>query len=72
MSHKAANQQDVFNKLSNWYGVEINIVNRSTASWNYTGQFDNLSLENILTSLSFVKNFEYKIENNKVKIRYNN
>lgn len=66
-----ANQNEVFSRLEKWYGLEFDIINSSNQSWRYTGKFDNLNLDAILTSLSFVKNFDYKIKNDQVMIRYN-
>lgn len=67
---KSASQIEVFERLSKWYGVQFEFLNTQSDSWNYTGKFDNLSLEQVLHSLSFVKNFDFEIINEKVLIKH--
>ncbi len=65
------NLDEVVNKLERWYGVEIVIENRGkTAMWDYTSTFRNVSLENVLLSLSYTKQFDYRIETDKVTIKF--
>ena len=57
---------EVFTILERWYGVEISINKTFTGGFN--GRFDNESLENVLTGLSFSEDFRFKIDDNKVLI----
>lgn len=65
-----ASQQEVFERLGNWYGVEFELQHPQGDSWQYTGQFDNMSLEGVLNSLSFVKGFGFTMGNDKVIIQF--
>lgn len=65
-----ADREEVFKELSLWYGVEFVIEeNINDRPWKYTGNFDNKSLNVVLMSLSYVKNFTYRIENDTVYIK---
>ncbi|MCG8309817.1 MAG: FecR domain-containing protein [Cytophagales bacterium] len=58
-------------KLEDWYGVNINVKGDLTTPWNYSGEFDNYVLENVLNAISFVEEFNYKIEGDNVSIMFN-
>jgi len=62
-----ANNQQIFSRLEDWYGVEI-IINQPLDDEIYTGEFKNLSLEEVLQGLSYVKDFSFSLENGKVYI----
>ncbi len=62
---------EIINTLSRWYGVNFKIENRKYDSWSYTGSFDNAILENVLHSISFTKEFTYKINQKNVNIKFN-
>ena len=62
---------DVMDELERWYGVKINIQNKqNSGQWNYSGRFQNESLENVLTTMGHVKGFNYKIEDKSVTITF--
>ena len=67
-----ADQENVFNKLAMWYGVEFVFENLSGKAWNYNAEFKNLDLDNVLGSISFAMDFQYKIQNDIVQIKFNN
>jgi len=67
---KNADEKSVFAKLEKWYGVKIETENKSPRSWDITAEYDNLSLGNVLKSLSYAANFEYTIEKKKVILKY--
>lgn len=59
----------VIQELERWYGVKILIQNGQKAgNWNYSGRFQNESLENVLTTMGHVKGFNHKIDNKTVTI----
>ena len=65
-----ADREEVFNKLSVWYGVDFKIQGGSNdRQWQYTGSFDNKNLHVVLMSLSYVKNFTYTIEDDTVYVQ---
>jgi ferric-dicitrate binding protein FerR (iron transport regulator) len=57
--------------LEEWYGVEISISRYPTEEWRFNGKFEDQMLENVLESMSNIENFNYTIENKKVKIYFN-
>ncbi|TRX61692.1 DUF4974 domain-containing protein [Fulvivirga sp. M361] len=62
---------EVISKLERWYGVSFKIQNeRKKGVWDYSSEFDNQSLDNVLKSLSYTKNFEYQIHKDTVKIKF--
>ncbi len=59
----------VIQELERWYGVKMQIQNGQKAGdWNYSGRFQNESLENVLSTMGHVKGFNYKIDNKTVTI----
>jgi ferric-dicitrate binding protein FerR (iron transport regulator) len=65
---KEAGNQEIFDKLALWYGVEFQ-VERQPDTWVYTGEFRDMSLEEVLSGLSYVKDFEFQLKNGLVIIR---
>lgn len=62
---------EVINELERWYGVKMHIQNKQHAgTWNYSGRFQNESLENVLSTMGHVKGFNYKIENKTITITF--
>jgi len=70
LSFRQVNSEEVWHELENWYGVEVILKNKNIQQqdWNYTGSFDNESLENVLESIGFVKGFEFEIKGNQVMV----
>jgi transmembrane sensor len=64
---KNADWQEIEKKLSRWYGVEI-INEKPDVLWDYSGEFKGYSLENILKSMCYSKNLNFKIKKDMVKI----
>lgn len=63
---------EVITQIENWYGVEISVKGEANnqSVWDYTATFDSQKLENVLLSLSFVKDFEYEIDGKKVQLKF--
>ncbi len=57
--------------LENWYGVQFEIETRPTQEITLYGVFQDETLENILENLSYTANFNYKINNNEIKLNFN-
>lgn len=69
--HKAS-LEDIIRRLERWYGVDIQLVTPPGGELNYTGQFKRQNLENVLTSMAFVNNFEFEINNKNVLLNFKN
>ncbi|MEM9833739.1 MAG: FecR domain-containing protein [Bacteroidota bacterium] len=62
---------EVFARLERWYGVKISSLELSNRDdWQFTGEFRNESLENVLTSIGYAKNFQFQIQQKSVTITY--
>ncbi|SFB52307.1 FecR family protein [Algoriphagus aquimarinus] len=59
---------EVVIELENWFGVKIDVQKNIKNRKDYSGRFDNESLEMILTGLAFTYGFEFEIISNKVII----
>ncbi|PZX52645.1 FecR family protein [Algoriphagus chordae] len=68
---KSATLKQVREGLEEWYGVRINIAGNPRNKWRFNGKFENQTLENVLKSISNIENFNYTIEDKKVKIQFN-
>ena len=64
------NFQEFIDKLEQWYGVEIIIVGEAPKNWNIRGEFEDEYLTNILTSISFNKEFNYNINRKEVILTF--
>ncbi|NJN27836.1 MAG: DUF4974 domain-containing protein [Cyclobacteriaceae bacterium] len=65
-----SNIYEIEKKISAWYGVQVHIKNAAGLDISYSGQFDNQNLENVLTSMGFVLNFEFEIDARSVKLNF--
>lgn len=63
-----ASAYEVFDVLERWYGVKINYETLPENAWNFTGSFRDENLENVLTSISYVKKFSFSIKDKNVLI----
>jgi len=66
-----ADFDEVINELSRWYGVEFIIENYNGEKWEYSAEFKNEYLINVLQSMSFSKGFKYEMDQNKVVVKFN-
>lgn len=55
----------VWDKLENWYGVNIIVENKRAIEGKYSGRYDNESLERVLDGISYASEIEYEILENK-------
>ncbi len=65
---KNAGLPEILEKLEYWYGVSFNVSGSVNKAWSITAQYDNKTLEAVLTSLSYIKDFTFKINNDEVRI----
>lgn len=71
ISFKNATFKEVTSRLESWYGVEFSISEDFNAKKDYSGKFENQSLEEVLIGLSFIYDFNYKIKDNRILISKN-
>ncbi len=61
--------EQVFATLERWYGVTIVFPEKMRDdSWWFTGEYKNENLENVLLSMSYIKDFNYQINQESVLI----
>ncbi|WP_194973815.1 FecR family protein [Aquiflexum lacus] len=56
--------------LENWYGVEIQFLNRPAKDLEISARFNDQSLKDVLEGLSYSARFDYEIKNNKVVLKF--
>ena len=64
-----AELEEVVEVLERWYGKTMIIQNIEKAGqWQFSSEFNNETLENVMRNISYSKNFEYTIEGEIIKI----
>ena len=66
---KNANMYQVISKLETWYGVEIDVYKSFDPQNDFTGYYENQSLESVLKGLGYVFDFSYEINNKVITIK---
>ncbi len=59
---------DIKVELERWFGVTVGISGDFQPAGTYSGEFEDASLKEVLTGLSFIYRFDYTIEGSKVTI----
>lgn len=67
-----AEAPEVFTRLERWYGVKIKFQNASSKRINYSAEFKQQNIHQVLTSLSFTLAFDYEIKDTDIFITYKN
>ena len=62
-----ASFQEIVTVLERWYNVQF-IYDQNISSAGFTGEFENMSLENILSGIGHSLGFEFEIEGRQVRI----
>lgn len=65
-----ASLPEVIMTLEDWYGVEIHLVNAENVTWEFSGEYQNQILDNVLKSMSFIEKFNYKIQGKKIELTF--
>ncbi len=60
---------DIFNTLSNWYGVEFILSRNIDNKRVFTSRYENPTLKSVLESLSYVYDFNYQINEKTILIK---
>ncbi len=67
---KGAKEQEVVSTLERWYGIKISTQGKASKPWNFTGRFQDKSLEYVLRSVGYTMDFHFTMEKEEVKIVY--
>lgn len=65
-----ASLPEVIMTLEEWYGVKFSLVNAENVKWEFSGEYQNQILDNILNSISYIEKFEYDINGKNVKLKF--
>jgi transmembrane sensor len=65
-----ANLSQVVETLEDWYGVKFKLINAENVKWNFSGEYQNQILDNLLNSISYIENFEYEINGKNVELKF--
>lgn len=65
-----ASMDEVVRELEKWYGVTFEYESHPDTVWNYSGQFENQSLENVLENLSYSQKFQYQRNDKTIKLKF--
>lgn len=57
--------EEVKDALEEWYGVNINLVNATGVKWQFSAEYKQQTLKEVLESMSFIQGFDYQIHDNK-------
>ena len=60
--------ENVFQKIERWYGVSIHYESDNIIHDRFTGEFEALTIQEMMNILRMHYNFKYKIENNDIYI----
>lgn len=61
--------EEVLDRISRWYGVEIDLKKRLEQQKRYTASFENPTLKQVMDILAFVYDFDYEINGNELIIK---
>ena len=67
---RKASYEEVVESLENWYGIEISTRNKPSRKWDYSGEYQRQTLENILASMAYIERFTYTIKDKQVTIKF--
>ncbi|WP_232834916.1 FecR family protein [Pleomorphovibrio marinus] len=67
--HKAS-LREVKEGLEEWYGVEILLKNGEGVRWQFSGEYRQQTLEEVLESMSYIQGFNYKINDKSVNLTF--
>lgn len=73
LNFRKSSLPEVVEKLENWYGVQVVMsgkIPHNKNAWQYSGNYENQSLTNVLTGIAFVKKFSFRIQGNVVTMNF--
>lgn len=66
---KNASLREVVTALEEWYGVEISLENDKGVKWQFSGEYKEQTLEDVLISMSYIQKFTYQLNDKSLTIR---
>ncbi len=69
ITFKMESFSNIIRTLERAYDVQIDTTQYSTRGWEYTGEFDNMSLELILRRIGFAEGFEFQVKGKKIILK---
>lgn len=67
---KNADFDTVIERLERWYGVEFQYDEKKKPDWDFTANFTNSNLENVLKVIGFGEGFQFEIEGSTVTLYF--
>lgn len=65
-----ASLEEVMLTLKNRYGVEFRLRNSKPESWQFSGEYKEQSLEQVLSSMAYIQGFQFSIEEKVVHLKF--
>ncbi len=65
-----ATLNEVKASLEEWYGVQVRLHNVSGVDWQFSGEYQRQTLEEVLESMSYIQDFQFQIANDIVTIKF--
>jgi ferric-dicitrate binding protein FerR (iron transport regulator) len=63
-----ADLETMIKRFERWYNVDFVLKNKPYFAWDYTGEFHNQTLQDVLELLSFSQSFDFQINQDKVEV----
>ncbi|MEQ6122485.1 FecR domain-containing protein [Reichenbachiella sp. MALMAid0571] len=70
LTFKNNSLSEITTKLENWYGVKFAVQDKYLNKFDYTANYKNKSLEEVMNGIAYVLHFEFEIEQETVKIKF--
>ncbi|MBD3631121.1 FecR domain-containing protein [Cyclobacterium sp.] len=67
---ESANLKEVLKTLEDWYGVKFMLKNEAPASWQFSGEYKEQTLEEVLRSMAYIQGFQFNIEEKVVYLKF--
>ncbi len=61
---------EIFEKLEDWYGVNINVHEKVEEDFHFTAKYENHTLSEVLQGIAYVQYFEYSLDGDNVEINF--
>ncbi|MCG8310098.1 MAG: DUF4974 domain-containing protein [Cytophagales bacterium] len=68
--YRDADFHEIVKSLESWYGVRIKFNRPPQKTWQFTGKFEDETLEDILIALQFGHDFDYEIRGKEIKLNF--
>ena len=68
INFKSSSFNQVITTLQRTYDVEIDTTQYRDTDWKYTGRFDNMSLEIVLTRIGYSEGFEFEMDGRRITL----